>query len=302
MSWIFSKRFANVIKKEKLKVSITLPIRIRVLKLLQRFNETTYETSDTGFNWQSSFLEQLPENIKSELGIKELLAYPENGEGSAKPSDLEGFLLRGNYPPYFFDTIELFYNIINDEKRLPFQTSFNEIMEENNQFWRIIDGKIFPIDSQYVEEEIIRKSCELMTSVGFQGAFTEFEKARIDIVNNDFEGAIQNANLAVESTIKSVLKISKAKPGELFRKLIDSGLIPEYYSGFLKAFEGNIVRAVNIMRNEEPGAGHGKGKETKKIPRSLAELGVNLAGVLIKYIIERHLEHKKNNSSDWLKE
>lgn len=302
MAWIFSKRFGNVIKKEKLKVSIILPVRIRIWKLLGRFDETTYETSNTGFNWESSFLQRLPEDIKSEVGVKELLAYPEDGSGSACLSDLESFILRGNYPPYFFDAIELFHNMLVDGKKALFQKGVNEIMEENNQCWRMIDGKIFPIDSQYIEEEIVRKSCELMASVGFQGAYAEFEKARIDMINNDFEGAIQNANLAVESTIKSVLKISKAKPGELFRKLIDSGLIPEYYSGFLKAFEENIVRTVNIMRNEEPGAGHGKGKETKEIPRPLAELGVNLAGVLIKYIIERHLENQKNDADRWLEE
>jgi len=293
MTWLFSKRFGNIIKKEGLKVSITLPVRIRIWKLLERFDEAINETSDTGFNWWSSYLRKLPECLKSELGIKELSAYPENGK-SVCPSDLEGFLLRGNYPPYFFDAIELFYDMLSGDKQTLFQKNINEIMEENNQCWRMIDGKIFPIDSQYIEEEIVRKSCELMESVQFQGAFVEFEKARIDIINNDFEGAIQNANLAIESTIKSVLKISKAKPGELFKKLRESGIIPEYYSGFLEVFEKNILRSVAIMRNEEPGAGHGKGKEIKVIPRSLAELGVNLAGVIIKYIIERHLEGKDN--------
>lgn len=288
MAWLFSKRCKQSLKEKKLKVSIPLTVRIRIWELLTQNNERYLETTETGFNYWTSTLEQLPRRIKAELGC-DLLAFPEGG-GEAKPSDLKSFVLRGNYPPYLFDTLELFFESIPPSTQNHFHRRLNEIMEENNLPWRMADGKIFPVDSFYIEEEIIRRTYSLFHEVNFQGALQEFEKARADLANNDYEGAIQNANLAVESTIKGILKIERAKPGELFRKLIDSGIVPQYYTGFLKAFEENVLRCVAVIRNEELGVGHGQGVEINVIPPALAEIAVNLAGVLIKFLIKQYLE------------
>jgi hypothetical protein len=287
MAWLFSKRCKQVLKEKKLKVSIPLPVRVRIWTLINNYNETCEETTDTGYNYQTTILEKLPGKIKAELGC-ELLAFPKEG-GDAKPSNLEGFIFRGNYPPYLFDTLELFYESISQNTQNQFQHDLNIIMEENDLSWRMADGKIFPVDSGYIEEEIIRKSYSLLHEVKFQGALQEFEKARADFANNDLEGAIQNANLAIESVIKEILGLEKAKPGELFKKLIDSGIIPEYYNGFLGAFERNILRCVSIMRNEEPSIGHGRGPQARQIPPSLAELGIHLSAVIINFLIKHYL-------------
>ena len=89
---------------------------------------------------------------------------------------------------------------------------------------------------------------------------------------------------------QALLGVEKAKPGELFRKLIESGVIPEYYRGFLKAFEENILRCVAIMRNEELGVGHGRGPSRNVVPPDLAELAINLSGVLINFLVKQHLQ------------
>lgn len=301
MAWIFSKRCQQALKEKKIKVSIPRSVRIRIWKMLEQFNERWQEETETGFSCWTSRLKELPERIMAEHGLKELLAFPENGEKPTEPtSNLEGFILRGNYPPYLFDALELFYDFLGDDDKFHFQKVFNQIMEESDLSWRMADGKIFPVDSIYIEEEIIKRAYLLLHEVKFFGALQEFEKARTDFTNGDYEGAIQNANLAVESTIKGILDIQRAKPGELFRKLIDSGVAPEYYSGFLKTFEGNILRSVAIIRNEELGVGHGRGAKPKEIPKSLAELAINLAGVLINYLIKRYLEMTtKENSAEY---
>ena len=299
MTWVFSKRCKNAIREGKIKVSVPRNVRYRIWKLLQKFKDGWYETGVTGYDYVITYLDLLTEKIKNEHGLDNLYAFPEKEEGSPEPSDLEGFVLRGTIPSYLFDAIELFYDLIQDENKLKFQREFNQIMEESNLSWRMADGKIFPIDSAYIDEQILRAAYSLLHEVKFLGALQEFDKARTDFNNGDYEGAIQNANNAVESTIKGILKIEKAKPGELFRELIDSGLVPKYYSGFLKAFEENILRSVAIIRNEELGVGHGRGANMKEIPRSLAELALNLAGVLIKYLITTYLEFtKEENSSE----
>jgi len=295
MAWLFSKRCQKALKDGKIKVSIPLSVRVRIYRVLLTYNEIFEETSDNVFNYETSTLKELPEKIKDELGCKELLAFPEDGE-VAEPSDLENFILRGNYPPYLLDALELFYEGIHEKDK--FQRYFNDIMEESNLIWRMADGRIFPVDSAYIEEEIIRRSYQLLHEVKFHGALQEFEKARVSLINGDYEGAVQNANLSVESVIKEILGIERAKPGELFRKLIDSGFVPEYYKGFLETFEKNILRCVAIIRNEELGVGHGRGPSTNIVPPDLAELAVHLSSVLINFLIKRYLQKTNANAEE----
>ena len=268
-------------------MSIPLNVRARLWKALQDYNETWYESTETGFNYETSTLQELPGQIEAELGVTELLAFPPEG-GDPKPSNTEGFFLRGNYPPYLLDAIELFHENLR-EKRNQFQNRVNEIMEESGLSWRMANGKIFPVDSSYIDEEIMRRASALLEETQFRGALEEFERARVDLSNGYPEGAIQNANLAVESTIKEILGVERAKPGELFSRLLASGLVPEYFKGFLKDFEGSILRCVAIIRNEELGVGHGKGPSRKVVPLELAELAVYLSGVLINFLVKQHL-------------
>ena len=292
MSWLFSKRCQIALKKEKLRVSIPQPVRYRLLRTLQNYNEAYYETTHTGWNNETSILQELESKLKAEIGCKDLFAFPESGAGQAEPSNLEGVILRGNYPPYLLDALELFYQMISQEQSIKFQSGVNSIFEESALPWRMAEGKIFPIDSAYAEEDILRKAQYLLKDVKFHGALEEFEKARTDLANGDYKDAIDNANMAVESTMKAILKIDKAKPGQLFRKMIDSGLIPEYFEGFLKCFEEQILRCTAIVRNEELGVGHGQGAKINKIPPALAELAVHLSGVLIIFLIKRHIDRK----------
>lgn len=298
MAWIFSKRCKIALEKKNMRVSIPKNTRNRILRLLNNFNDSEYVNTEMG-GYYTNTIEQLQKRFKDEHGIDKLKAFSEDGEGPARPSDFEGFILRGNYPPYIFDFIELFYDSLDSysSQEIDFQRNFNQIMEESNLPWRMAEGEIFPVDSQYIEGTILRKSYDLLNEVGFEGALKEFEKARSDLINGDCAGAIQNANLAVESTIKGILKIERAKPGELYRKLIELKLIPAYYEGFLDAFEKNILRCVAIMRNEEKGAGHGQGPKVNEIPMELAELGVHLAGVLIHYLIKKYIStHNLQNA------
>ncbi len=273
----------------KLRVSVKKPARIRVWKALCEFDEPYAITSRTGWNETTSVLGELPDRLANELGIENLMAWPEEG-GPARPADLEAFVLRTYIPAQLFDALELFYSDLPESIDQAFQHRLNDIFDESDLAWRMANGKIFPIDSEYAEEEINKRAFQLIREVGFEGALHEFEKARTDLVNGNAEGAINNANLSVESVIKGILGIKRAKPGSLFRELIDSGIIPEYFDGFISGFEENIVRCINIARNEELGAAHGQGIERNIIPDSLAEFVVHMAAVLNIFLIKRHLE------------
>jgi hypothetical protein len=293
MSWLFSKRYEQAIRNGKIKVSIPLATRVRIWKALQNYEETWGESTNGRGNYDTSTLQELPGKLEAELGITELMSYSKNGD-SPKPGSLEGFVLRGSYPPYLLDTLELFYqNLSNYSEQ--FQHLMNQIMEEGRLPWRMANGKIFPVD--LICEEIIGATYGLLHETGFSGALQEFDKAKVDLTTADYEGAITNANLAVESVCKVVLGVQKLKPGELYHALVDSGLVPNYYEGFLKAFEEHILRCVAIMRNQEPGAGHGRGVQTEKVPFERAELAVNLSAVLINFLIKQHLSKSTTSAN-----
>ena len=178
--------------------------------------------------------------------------------------------------------------VVFHKDKSKFQTQLNNIMEESSLPWRMANGKIFLVSSHYIE--VIRKRAfELLDVVQFHGALEEFETALVELSNKCPENAIRNANLAVESTSKEILGVGKIKPGELYHRLITSGIIPEYYKGFLEAFERNILRCVAIIRDSEQGVGHGKGSSGNTVSLELAELAVNLSGVLINFLIKQYL-------------
>lgn len=295
MTWLFSKRCARLLGNRELEVSIPRPARNRIWQAMVEFDEPEYRTDHTGFNYETSTLQELPGIIQAELGCEGLMAWPEEGSGSARASNLESFVRRTYIPAQLFDALEILYQQLSGDTSDPFQNRLNQIFDESGLQWRMANGKIFPVDSQYVEEDVIQKAYQLINEVEFQGALHEFEKARVDLTNKDWEGAINNANLSVESTIKGILGIERARPGELFRMLMDSGLVPEYYEGFLKVFEENILRCAAIIRNEELGAAHGQGIERNIIPPALAELAVHLAAVINIFLIKRHLERQRQD-------
>jgi len=293
MAWLFSKRCKSALSSGKILVSIPKSVRIRLLHMLNQLDERFWISDPSGYNTESTIVCELLSDLKGELGLQDLYAYPESGSDSPTPADFESFVLRGNYPPYLLDALELFYSMLEEKNQPSFQTALNNIMDESKLGWRMANGRIFPVDSTYVEEEILRNTYSLLHEVKFHGALREFEDARTDFANSDYKGAIQNSNMAVESTIKGILGIEKAKPGELFRAIIDSGLIPDYLSGFLEAFEKHILRCVAVIRNEELGVGHGQGISVNEIPPNLAEMALNLSAVLINFLIKQFLASSK---------
>ena len=287
MSWTFSKRCSPSLKSQKLKVILPGGVRVRIYKAFESNNEYWNESND-GYNYTASFLSHLEEDLQSELGIKIYMVYSQKVEDEiSETNDFQTFVEQACIPSQIFDAIEIYYNIIGD-KNISFQSRINSIMDENDLAWRMVDGKLFPIDSAYIEDEILRKTHQLIHENSFHGALQEFEKARTLLINEDYKGAIHNANSALESTIKGILKVQKKKPGELLRLITDAGILPDYFPEFAKFFETNLLVSVSKMRNEM--AGHGQGVDVTEVPKPVAELSIHLTAILINFLIQRHLE------------
>jgi hypothetical protein len=282
---VFSKRHPKAGRD----VSLSQAVRNRIWYLIEEFDP--YYDPNSYYNESALAWNALPECLKKEHGWQELRAYKSKLEYEVLPNAKE-FILRG-VPRFVLDACELFYDLLLEHQGpdpSKYQSELNVVFEDANLPWRMLEGRILRVDSKWLEEEIHAKTVELLKVRGFEGALAEFQQARSDLSIGDHKGAIHAANLALESSVKGILNLGQEKPGKLYRKLIDSGLVPEYYEGFLKAFEEHILRSVATARNFEKGVGHGQGTDVNEPPKSLAELAVNLSGVLILYLLKRHLE------------
>jgi hypothetical protein len=286
---VFSKRHSEDVKQ----IYLSPPIRQR---LWYTISDCDPYYDPNGFNNWTICFEALPERLLREHGWSEFRSYTSQTTYQTL-KNIKEFILNG-IPRFVLDTVELFFDLLKEDGKksqsssnpYSYQQKINIVFEDANLPWRMLEGRIVKIESKWLEEEIHSKVVELFAINGFEGALSEFQQARSDLSSGDTKGAINSSNLAFESSIKALLGIEKAKPGELVRKLIDSGIVPEYYNGFLKGFEDYILRCVAVARNFEKGVGHGQGMDVNEPPKSLAELTVNLSGVLILYLLKRHLE------------
>lgn len=287
---VFSKRHPEAARIARLSPSV----RQRIWYIVE---ECDPHYSPNGFNNWTLCFGELSDRLKKEHGWQELRAYKSQTDYESL-HDAKDFILRG-IPRFVLDACELFYDLLFEDTQqaytssaspITYQNKLNVVFEDANLPWRMLEGRILRVDSKWLEEEIHAKAAELFAIRGFEGAMAEFQQARSDLSSGDYKGAINAANLALESTIKSILNVGQAKPGLLFHKLIDSGIVPDYHEGFLKGFEEHILRSVAKARNFEKGVGHGQGTNVHEPPKSLAELAVNLSGVLVLYLLKRQLE------------
>lgn len=289
MAWLFSKRHQDGLSSGKVRVSLPATARTRLWALLKKHNLEWEDQRPSGFQDWTSILDELPKEIERELGLKELYSYPIDGGQTPKPGDLESFVLRGKGPRFVLDVVEMFYRLLWDDKRSPFQSEFNQMMTECNLPWKMAEGQIFLVDSEFFEESVLRQAAQLLGEATFRGALDEFSRARDGLANGDTRTAVQYSSHAVESVAKSLLGVGNERQRNLWKKLINSGIIPEYLDGFLESFK-NIVSAPTGIRNSEEGAGHGQGREINEIPREIAELSVNLSGAMILFLMQRYFE------------
>lgn len=292
MAYIFTKRCKKALREKRISVSLPVCVRQRFLFILNDFNSSYYETTETGYNYTTNDLDKVEQQFKREHGFDTLKVYSDRPDQQRNivNGNIEAFIQRGIQPQYIFDIIELFYKEMSQNggiKHHAFQSSINEIFTEHNMEFRMADGEIFPVESQYIEEYILSKTHELLRTNSFHGAMDEFKRARASLINGECRDALNMANASFESNVKHIVGKNSLSPKQIAEELKNSGLIPNYLSKFTVFFVDKLLRSITLIRNEE--SAHGQGDEVKEIPIELAEFGVNLAGLFINYLIKRYI-------------
>ena len=298
---LFSKRHPEILTEVQLKPHVRQRIwyLIEDMDLYLQEQQRPYFSSNEEI-WNPSH-DGIHEKLTREYGLKDLrIKVPEGWRAVG----VEQYLLNSE-GYHFFDAIEYFcdwlrpdkmgYSSPDKENVYLFQQKLNTIFEEDNLTWRMMDGRIVKLDSQWVETEIRKKVYDLLASHRFEGPLQEFLEARSSLTSGDSKEAIRQSSLALESTMKGILEVDMGKPDELIRKIIATRMIPEYAKGFLTALREHILKSPITIRNNEKGAGHGQGVEVNDTPLCLAELAVNLSGVLILYLMKKYIDIKPGN-------
>lgn len=284
MKAFFSKRHEEAIANEELRISFNTKCRFAVERVLEQH-------SDWG-GWDNAdnlTFEGVRNDLITFYGESSLKAF--NSEGKYGPASTISQVILSGRPAHVLDIVEAwFYQ--NPERTSECEKELNDIFVIHDSLWRVINGQVVLVDSEYLHREVRAKAIRLLEECEISGALEEYQEAISDLTSGETKDAVAKAHKSVESVMKAVLETEEhLRFGQLLSKLIESNIVPTYYEDFLKHFE-QLALGVVKERNL-PGRGHGQGKKATQVPPSLAEFAVNLAGSINVFIIKHWIEIKR---------
>ncbi len=212
-----------------------------------------------------------------------------------KKDAINELLLKGSIEE-FLRTIELFIYIRKIDQNQGSQerlshtiTDINDIFKISKIGYEIVNERIIRKDSEFLHEQVIKQTVNLLYTNEFKGPFEEFQEALDHYMLKEYDDTIHKANKAFESTMKSVLtKLNinfsqKETANKLIQILSANGIIYTYMQ--------SLFQGLPTIRNDQ--GGHGQGLDPKVVNQSYAELSLNLAGTFIVFLITRYQEMTK---------
>lgn len=277
----FSKRHAVALKSKEIRPYLPQKLRVAIRRTLSGFS--TWGGYD---NEENITFDEVVSELMTYYGEEHLYAY--NKKGELVPSSLDGVIESG-YPSVVIDVIEAFCERIDGQVKC--EKELNSLFEIHNSPWRVVNATVVLIDSDYLHNEVIAKTQNLLRENSVPGALEEFTKASSFLTEGNTKDAVVYAHKSVESVMKICLETNKHLTfGKLLETLIKSEFIPEYYEEFFVHFEKLTLGAVK--ERNLPGRGHGQGKEPTEVPKCLAEFVVHLAGTINLFLLKIWIESR----------
>jgi HEPN domain-containing protein len=283
MRFYFTKRHEDALKEKRLKPYLPNRLRLAIRRTLNDYS--TWGGCD---NEENRTFYAVENKLKTFYGEEQLRAF--SGEGKLAPTDLNGLIDRG-FPARVLDLIEVWCDCAEPSKVIECEKELNTLFEISNSPWRVVNSTVNLIDSEYLHNEVIAKTQNLLRENSVEGALEEFTDAISFLTDGRTKDAIVYAHKSVESVMKTCLETEEHLTfGELLQRLIKSGIIPKYYNEFLTHFEKLALGAVK--ERNLPARGHGQGATPTEVPKSLAEFAVHIAAVVNLFIVKRWIESR----------
>ena len=166
----------------------------------------------------------------------------------------------------------------------------NERFKENGIGYQYENKKIIRIDSQYLHTEAVKPALTLLGNPIYKGAQQEFLNAHEHYRHQRYQEAMIDCLKAYESTLKIILKKRKWEYKDtdtadaLTGKIMQKGLIPDYWQQYFKSLKNTLTSGVPTARNKE--AGHGQADEIRNIPDYLASYILHITASAIVFLIK----------------
>ena len=166
----------------------------------------------------------------------------------------------------------------------------NERFKENGIGYQYENKKIIRIDSQYLHTEVVKPALTLLGNPIYQGAQQEFLNAHEHYRHQRYQEAMIDCLKAYESILKIILKKRKWEYKDtdtadaLTGKIMQKGLIPDYWQQYFKSLKNTLTSGVPTARNKE--AGHGQADEIRNIPDYLASYILHMTASAIVFLIK----------------
>lgn len=277
----FSLRHAKALSSGTIQVFLGEQLRRRLWSTLVDCNEPVYYSEPHNPNWMinSSVMEESEPTLCRLLGID---LY----DGDRRvPTNLNTLVMTGE-PAHVFDLLEVFHAESPTDSRVLLQRALNDAFVDFVCPWRLSDGMLFRVDSEFLEQEVMERAMGLLNVSQFEGAREEFKTARDHLTDGATRDAIVYAAHSVESTLKAITGAVSGVAGDLLRQFADDGFMDDLPAAKTRAV-AKALGCAAILRNEL--GGHGQGATVLDVPRPYAELAVHLAAAINHFVIAQHL-------------
>ena len=204
----------------------------------------------------------------------------------------------------FLTIIELLFSVVeNTASRTDFARRKNaseiarEVVLELNQRFRehgvgyqYESGQIVRIDSEFIHLETVKPALQLLSKPIYNGAQKEFLKAHEHYRHQRYSEALVECLKAYESTLKIILDKNKweyssnATADELTGRVMQSGLVPDFWQQHFKSLKNTLTSGVPTARNKV--AGHGAGNEVREIPEYLVSYILHMTASTIVFLVK----------------
>lgn len=164
----------------------------------------------------------------------------------------------------------------------------NERFSEHGVGYQIENSKIVRVDSGLIHSEAVKPVLSVLRSKLYKGAEQEFLRAHEHYRHQRYQEAMVDCLKAYESTIKIIMKKRGWNYNEndtadaLTGKIIQSGLIPTYWSQYFKSLKNTLTAGVPTARNKE--AGHGQANDLKDVPDYLVAYILHMTASAILFL------------------
>ena len=281
----FSERYKELLTDEEFCKNITLLERDKLIRTMTEFDAPMLEYPDR-YSSFSSRTSALSEAIK---------IFLLNQDSRDPVFDSIEFLSNCGLDK-LFDIIEIQYKQLSSESD-EYQVEINNALEQINNPFRLLNGRFIKIDAKQFEQDLKNKflarekmlRCEEPL---FQSVFEEMMEAFELYERRNYKDCTLKAACSFESMMKVLLNrpdLSTAAANGLIEALMKT----EHFSNIPRDAAGimadKVLLSLPSIRNK-CGSGHGHGRSSDTVPKSVANLSLNLASSLNTFLADLYLE------------